>query len=363
MESTVGKVPAAEGTRVMRADQRPDAGRLAEEALSERPGDREALGRRLERLPPGHPSSPVRDQPGGDATSRPDETGGRDGESRAVRPAEDTDRRPLTDGEHADHVAKVRDLLDKARSDGLATESRYITDPDKETWSRERRTGHNAIITDLYAAARDVPCERRAILAGGLPGAGKTTVLEKHAGVDRSRYLTINPDDVKEEMAKRGMIPQVPGLTPMEASELVHEESSHVAKRLARRAMRGGMNVIWDITMSSRESTERRINDLRSFGYSRVEGIFVDIRIDTSIERADARHRRDHDHYRTGQGNGGRCIAPETVSAQADADWGSRNRRTFEQVKPQLDGWARYDNSVDGRPAQLIDRDAREDTQ
>jgi predicted kinase len=306
----------------------------------------------MERLLPEHPSSPSWDQ-----------ADGQDGESGDVRPGEDADRRPLTDSEHAEHVAKVRDLLDKARADGLATESRYITDPDKETWSRERRVGHNAIIADMYAAASDVPCERRAILAGGLPGAGKTTVLEQRAGIDRSQYLTINPDDVKQEMAKRGMIPHVPGLSPMEASELVHEESSHVAKRLARRAMREGKNVIWDITMSSRESTERRIDDLRSFGYSRVEGIFVDIPIGTSLERTDSRHRHDHDDYRAGQGYGGRCIAPEIVNAQADPDWGSCNRRTFEQVKPLLDAWARYDNSVDGRPALLVDADAREDTQ
>ena len=39
-------------------------------------------------------------------------------------------------------------------------------------------------------------------MAGGLGGAGKSTVLEKYAGIDRSKYLTINPDDIKEEMAE-----------------------------------------------------------------------------------------------------------------------------------------------------------------
>ena len=84
---------------------------------------------------------------------------------------------------------------------------------------------HDSIIDDLYARASDVPCEQRAIIAGGLPGAGKSTVLERYAGIDRSQYLTINPDDVKEEMARRDMIPPVSGLSPMEASDLVHEES------------------------------------------------------------------------------------------------------------------------------------------
>jgi predicted kinase len=159
---------------------------------------------------------------------------------------------------------------------------------------------------DQYTAAGDVPCDQRAFLAGGLPGAGKTTVLEQHAGIDRSNYLTINPDEIKNEMAKRGMIPQLAGLTPMEASDLVHEESSYIAKQLALRAGASGKNVIWDITMSSRVSTESRISDLRDAGYSRVEGIFVDIPIEVAIHRSDARHREGHDSYRAA---GGSCPA------------------------------------------------------
>ena len=41
----------------------------------------------------------------------------------------------------------------------------------------------------------------------------------------------------------------------------------------------------------------------------------------------------------------------EVIAAQADPDWGSRNRRTFEQIKPHLDAWLQYDNSVDGSHA------------
>jgi predicted kinase len=206
-----------------------------------------------------------------------------------------------------------------------------------------------------------VPCERRAILAGGLPGAGKTTVLEQHAGIDRSQYLTINPDEIKSEMAKRGMIPEVAGLTPMEASDLVHEESSYVAKQFALRATASGKNIIWDITMASRKSTERRISDLRAAGYARVEGIFIDIPVDVGIHRSVARHREGHDSYRAGHGPGGRFVPAEVIGSQADPDWGSRNRRTFEQVKPQLDVWLLCDNSVDGRAPVLVDSSGREE--
>lgn len=327
------------------------------EALSERADDRGELRERLWRLPPGHPSSPVQ----ADGTPRPPEPGLRYIESLDASRPDDADSRPLSDADYADHVTKVKETLDKARAEGLATEFRYVTDPDGETWTRERRVDHNAIINDLYEAASQVPCERRAILAGGLPGAGKTTVLEQHAGIDRSQYLTINPDDVKNEMAKRGMIPRVAGLSPMEASDLVHEESSHIAKQLSVRALAVGKNVIWDITMSSRQSTERRISDLRTAGYSKVEGVFIDIPVDVGVQRSEARHRAGHDSYRAGLGQGGRFVPAEVIRSQADPEWGSRNRKTFEQVKPQLDAWLRCDNSVDGRAPVLVESSGGKD--
>ena len=190
-------------------------------------------------------------------------------------------------------------------------------------------------------------------MAGGLGGAGKSTVLDQHAEVERARYLTINPDGIKEVMARRGLIPELGDISPMEASDLVHEESSHIAKLLAGRAMKDGKNIIWDITMSSAPSTEQRLTDLDRAGYA-VTGIFVDIGIDVAVRRADARHRQGHEDYRAGAGFGGRYVPPEVIEAQADPEWGCVNRRTFEQVKQRFTDWAVYDNSVTGRDPELM---------
>ncbi len=195
----------------------------------------------------------------------------------------------------------------------------------------------------------------KAIIIGGLAGAGKTTILEKHAGVDLSQYLIINPDNFKEELAQRGLIPEVEGLSPMEASTLAHEESSHLARQLAFRALAEGKNVIWDITMSSTTSAERRIQDLRSAGYDRVEGLFVDIPAETSIARTQARHRHGEDLFMGGIGPGGRFIVVEVTLSQFDSEFGTANRRAFESLKDQFDYWALYDNSVDSRPPILVD--------
>ncbi len=260
---------------------------------------------------------------------------------------------PLTDKEWSEHVTEVRDTLDKARAAGLETHLMYTIDPDHQAWSKDRRTVHDTIINDLYSAARDIPNQGYAVVAGGLGGAGKTTVLGNHAGIDPAKYLTINPDDIKEELAQRGMVPGIDGLSPMEASDLVHEESSYLARQLALRAHRDGKNIIWDITMSTQKSTEKRISDLREAGYSRIDGLFVNIPVGTSIERTEARHRLGHDQYRAGEGLGGRYIPPEVIQRQTDSEWDSKNRRTFDSLTHRFNDWSIYDNSIDGRRAVL----------
>ena len=289
-----------------------------------RPGDtdRRVGPGRLTTLPDGHPSSPRY----GDGP-QPDRV------------------RPFTDAEHAGHVADVTSRLAMARQARLATQFRHTVDPGQEIWSAQRRVLHDEILRDRYAAACQVPCQRRAIVAGGLPGAGKTTVLRDYAGIDLAQYLVINPDGIKAELASRGLIPRVDGLTPLEAGELVHEESSHLAKRLARMAEAEGRNVIWDITMAKAGSASGRIDALRAGGYTEVTGLFVGVPIGISIERADARHRAGHDAYRAGIGLGGRFVTGAVIRAQADPAWGSRNRANFEDAKQRFDAWSMYDNS------------------
>lgn len=349
-------VLAGEGISAVRMDQpRATDGLEGRDALPERVGRRDDLEQRLQRLPPGHPSALV----DADGTLKPPDPGLRCRESADVRWADDTDRRPLTDAEHAERAPRIRELLDKARADGLATDRQYTIDPAREIWSAEREALQDSIIEDLYLRASGVPCERRAVLAGGLPGAGKSTTLEGHADVEMSQYLVINPDEIKEEMARRDMIPPVDGLSPMEASDLVHEESSYVARQLALRGQDEGKNIIWDITMSSRTSTERRIDELHSAGYRWVEGIFVDIPVEQSVARADGRHREGHDDYRAGEGPGGRFVPPDVITAQTDPEWGSRNRKTFEEVKHHFNSWCRFDNS--GTAPLLVEAGHREE--
>jgi predicted kinase len=323
-------------------------------ALSAAPADK--LTERLERLPPGHPSSPY----DADGTRREPDSRLPDREARPdVRQPDDPGFR-FTEAEWSEHKTETHEALADANAANRGSDYEHTRDPDRQLWTRERSIEHDAIIGSIYAEAKDVPNNREAIIAGGLCGAGKTTVLSEYAGIDRSQYLTISPDDIKEDLAKRGHVPHVEGLSPMEASDLVHRESSYIARQLAIRAQADGKNVIWDISMSSRQSTEERIDNLRASGYERVDAIFVDIPIDVSLQRADSRHRAGEEAYRSGVGLGGRCVPAEAITSQADSQWGSVNRRVLEELKPRFDRWDRWDNSVDGRSPRLAETNWRE---
>lgn len=262
----------------------------------------------------------------------------------------------LTDEEFARHREFVADKVREALSDGLATEQQHFL-LDRDEWPAEREALHKQLVNDLWdrLGADEVPNDHRALVAGGLPGAGKTTTLSEFAGIRHGEYLVINPDDVKSLMAEHGLIPKVDGLSPMEASALVHEESSAIAKDLAERAMAEGKNIMWDITMGSCTSVESRLAALREMGYTHIDSVFVDIPLETSMERVAERFRRGVDDYLNGTGYGGRYVPEDGSISRASQQYYSRNREVFEALRDQFDNAQIWDNSRAGLPPERVD--------
>uniref|UniRef100_UPI003F4908F3 zeta toxin family protein n=1 Tax=Nonomuraea sp. CA-251285 TaxID=3240002 RepID=UPI003F4908F3 len=261
--------------------------------------------------------------------------------------------------EYTAYTARLKATLDRAVADGLETDRTYTLNGDRQTYLPERAAQHKAIVDDLYNEVASVPNEGRMVIAGGLGGAGKSTVLQKFAGIPQDRYATINPDDIKEKMAERGMVPEVEGLSPMEASALIHEESGLIANMLAARLYQERKNIIWDITMSRRASVEKRLKEMREAGYTEFRAVFVDIPVETSVERALARHKRGVAAYAAGRGYGGRYVPPEVIRANASATSSSANREVFEALKASFNAWEVWDNSVFGRDPQQLDSSTR----
>lgn len=204
--------------------------------------------------------------------------------------------------------------LSQAIRDGKITSKIYASSevPGME-YTMERHLAQQEIIEDVLKAHDKVPCEGKAVLSGGMGGAGKTTVLTRYLGMDTSQYITVNPDDIKEIMAERGMIPTLRGLTPMECSTLAHQEASYISSLIMKRAIAEKRNIILDGTMASMKSMRRITGQLRDGGYH-MSAVFVDITPETSQKRATSRYQRGMSKYTTSrEGQGGR-ILPASVN-------------------------------------------------
>jgi predicted ABC-type ATPase len=261
----------------------------------------------------------------------------------------------LTDADFEKRQKDLQDTIARLSAEGKSTDALHTVDPSRQVWTDERAKLHRQIVDDILKQHAHVPKDHKAVMAGGLGGAGKTTVLTKFAGIDTSQYLTLNPDEIKEELVNRGLAPKAEGYSPMEMSALLHEESSHVTKMLAAIAQDEGINVMWDITMSgATRKTQAKIKDLKDKGYS-VDGVFVDIPVETSVERAMARYRRGLEQFLEGKGNGGRYVPPAIIRENVSKTHSSTNREAFETVVNEFSDWSIYDNSVHGRDPQLVD--------
>ena len=135
MRHAVGKDGPADDARLAGYGWAPDERKAARADGSARTAD---LTRRLQLLPPGHPSSPYE----ADGSRRPPVPRLCDLELPDTVPADRI--RPLTDEEHAGHVADVRARLVAAHHEGKITDDEYavLSEAVAESKRAEDRRDH-----------------------------------------------------------------------------------------------------------------------------------------------------------------------------------------------------------------------------
>jgi predicted kinase len=277
----------------------------------------------------------------------------------------------ISDDDFVSHVA----FIDQVQADYIDGEGLAYGKAFKDNfglWSEEWQQIFDALVDEVYDDLTDnqtKPRDYRAIILGGLPGAGKSSTLDAlgQAEVFRSdEWITANPDNFKDRMIERGLFPQVEGLTPAETASFIHEASSEMNHMLEQLLTVEGYNVIFDITLGGRQRAgeddwnQMLINRLDSLGYS-TDGIFVDVPPSTSRQRVTKRHKEGLDAYRTGRAKransieikiGGRVVPDDVISKNTMADddpdkekYNSVNARNFDRLKDSFVRWAAYENS------------------
>lgn len=245
---------------------------------------------------------------------------------------------PLSDEEYGAHVARAQHTVATELGAGHATAASETLDGAGQVWSPERAAKHNEIANQI-ADQPEVPSEHHAILATGMPGPAKAAALKK--ALD-DRHALVSVDQIKAELAKRGMVPGAEGLSPAERSALVHAEAGHVAHLATSRLAARGKNLALDIPGSSAEAIEAHRALLAHRGY-RVHGLLAKSPADATA--AAAAHRKGLEAYRQGKGDGTRLAPPDLVRSAERPGGGTVNEDAFNQVRDKLDSWQVQDGA------------------
>lgn len=251
------------------------------------------------------------------------------------------------DDDYDRHLGKVQEVYnDFGRYEMMRDQYDTVyTHKDRDgNWTPERQALQQRILDEFDQRHRNVPTNGEVIVTGGLGGAGKTTILKMQAdrlgitfdGDNATSHATVNPDDFKEIMFKHGMIPDVPGFTPAEASTFVHNEAKELSDRATERLMARNANVIYDFTMSSQRSITTRVEPFLAAGY-KAKAVFVDVSVGHARDAAEGRHRRGFEKFKEGTDRFGGRFVPGYAYAEATPPKGSpyrsTNRYFFEKWK------------------------------
>lgn len=112
----------------------------------------------------------------------------------------------------------------------------------------------------------------------GIQGSGKTTILKKFA--EENKYVYICPDDIRQELA---------GDTDDHSKD---NDVWGVANSRLRENYDQGKTIVFDATFADEFYRKMFLDGLRDHGVKSIQGLFVDVPIETALKRNSQRDRQ-----------------------------------------------------------------------
>jgi len=246
-------------------------------------------------------------------------------------------KRSLTGIELAERKEYVSEAISKMRNAPPSDENNYANASyGYYNYSDKRKKQQEEIIEEFMVQSNIAKNNGEIIFSGGLAGAGKSTIIKNYVEIDQKDYVSLSADDIKEIMAEKGMVPEVKGLTPMEASALIHEESLDLTDKIFEKLVSQRSNIIMDMTMNKAWSVTEKTEDIKHRGYNNIKAIFIDVDPKTSVKRAGQRYASGLNDYATnGKGLGGRYLPSSIIESQATqpgSKYRSKNAENIAQL-------------------------------
>jgi len=242
-------------------------------------------------------------------------------------------RQDLSSWEKENLVVLTRGYMNaamvSAKGDSISTHA-----GDVNGFTPERAQLHDDIVGH-YMSKFTEPRERpRALITGGLPGAGKTSGLKT---IGTEGFVQINADDLKALFPEYGS---------GEGAAFLHEESSYLARVIQQKAMASRQDIVLDVTLKSVGDPTKGVNDnamgnVKAFskaGYD-IHLQFTDVTINKSIERVMNRYIKS-----------GRFVPPDYIRlAHSRKGTNSQNRDTFDKIRTmsEITGWSLFTTEND----------------
>ncbi|MBC1890110.1 AAA family ATPase [Listeria booriae] len=211
----------------------------------------------------------------------------------------------------------------------LDTKSRFSSNG---VYTTTRRQLHEAIARHFLSGAQSQGMI--AIILGGGSGAGKTSVATDIIGT--KGFVVVDSDAIKEHIPEYSKFMQQHIST---ASDLVHEESTDIAKNLLHTAIQSRLSLIYDGTFANHNKYKRLISQLKQKQYT-IQLIIIDVDISVAKRRVKARFAENQRYV------------PEEVVQKTN----SAVAKNFIALKDSVDEYLILDNSLNGTSPTIIAR-------
>jgi predicted ABC-type ATPase len=171
--------------------------------------------------------------------------------------------------------------------------------------------------------------QKMAIFTMGGPGSGKSSMIK---GVDPSKFVHIDPDEVRTKLPEYKQATQGPMIYRY-ASSMTHPEASDIARKITEAAIAQGKHMIIDGTGGDAASLIAKMDQLRKAGYH-IHLAYAHLDGDEGVKRVNSRAEAT-----------GRYVPESFVR-----DSYNKIPCNFEQVAAKADTWAMHDTSAKDAP-------------
>ena len=210
---------------------------------------------------------------------------------------------------------------------------------EKGEYNRTRAEKHKEIINELFKN-KDTAKPKNGeaptfMILGGRGGSGKGNFGKEGKSCqvyNKKDYIVLDADAIKEMLK-----PPYNGYNAFE----VHQESSDILTQALAKARREGLNVVWDGTMKTLSSVEKKLKPFMDSKYN-IEMYYMHLPREKAAERAIGRFMEDEN---------GRYVPLTELLKMKD------NEANFDKLKKYASKWAFYNNDVPfGTDPVLIDK-------